>query len=321
MDIDFKKEVGKAWGRIRSEIKWTPLQHSSFLSAIANAEVFLKWESEQRTGSFKFRGALNKVRSLSAAEKERGVVSASTGNHGLGISLAARMEGLRLTLILPQTVSPDKKIRLESAEAEIAIYGESCEKAESWARQLAADTGRAFISPYNDAEVIAGQGTVGSEISVDLPEVDVVIVPVGGGGLISGVAGYLKSVRPDVRVYGVEPENSAFMRASLKAGRIVEIAEKESIADAVAGGIEPGSITFPLCRDLVDGILLAEETLIRKSMGLLRAKHEKIVEGAGALPVAALLKDPTRFRGQKVALVISGRNISPAAFERAVRSI
>jgi threonine dehydratase len=320
MEFDFKTRVAMARARIGPAINKTPLEASPFLSAIAAAEVYLKWESEQRTGSFKFRGALNKIRALSPAERERGVVSASTGNHGLGISLAARLEGIPLTLVLPETVSPEKRSRLETGPAEIIIHGESCERAESWARRLATDTGRLFVSPYNDQEIIAGQGTVGWEIAAELPELDAAVVPVGGGGLISGIAGYLKSIRPTVRVHGVEPENSAFMAASLAAGRIVAVAEKKSIADGVAGGIEPGSITFPLCRNLVDGILLADEVHIKKAMALLRAKHKRIVEGAGALAVAALLRGQTRLRGRKVVLVISGGNISREEFEEAVKT-
>jgi len=308
-----------AYGRIKSDIRRTPLEFSPALSALTGAKVFVKWENEQRTGSFKFRGALNKVRSLSPEEKRRGVVSASAGNHGLGVSLAAEMEGVGLTLVLPQNVAAAKRERLEKGRAEIIIQGESCEKAEIWARRLAGETGRTFISSYNDAEIIAGQGTIGLEILEDLPAVEAAIVPVGGGGLIAGIGGCLKGAGRAVEVYGVEPLHSAFMAASLAAGHIVEIFEEETIADAVAGGLEPGCITFSLCRELLDGIILVEESLIKRAMSLLLEHHHKMVEGAGALSLAGLIKDRARLAGRKVALVVSGGNISPEVFEKAVR--
>ena len=313
-----RERIDRAWSRIEADIIHTSLEHSSSLSRLTGAEVYLKWESEQKTGSFKFRGALNKLRSLSAEEKRRGVVSASTGNHGLGLSLAAGMEGIRLTLVLPETVAAEKRRRLEEHPVEIIRYGESCEKAELRARKLAEETGRIYVSPYNDYDIIAGQGTIGREVIAGLSRVDAVIVPVGGGGLIAGIAGYIKAVDSRIRVIGVEPAHSAFMAASLKAGRIVEIPEKETIAEAVAGGIEPGSVTFPLCRELVDDIVLVGEEEITKAMAHLFAEHKRMVEGAGALSLAALLGTTARFQGLKTVLIISGGNIARSVFEGAV---
>jgi threonine dehydratase len=312
-------KIRAAERRIKADIRRTPLEFSPSLSGLTGADVYMKWECEQRTGSFKFRGALNKIRSLSRDEKARGVVSASTGNHALGVSLASEMEGVALTLVLPRNVSAAKRERLEKGRAEIITFGESCEKAEIRARRLAAETGRTYVSPYNDREIIAGQGTIGLEILEDLPAVEAVIVPVGGGGLIAGIAGCLKSVRPPIRVYGVEPLNSPVMAASIAAGRIVEIAEEETIAEAVAGGLEPECITFPLCRELLDGIILVEEALIKRAMSLLLEHHHRMVEGAGALALAGLLKDKARLAGKKAVLVASGGNIAPEVFEEAVR--
>jgi threonine dehydratase len=316
---DLTGKIMAACNRIRSDIRRTPLEFSPALSSLTGVKVYIKWESEQRTGSFKFRGALNKVRSLSPEEKRRGVVSASTGNHGLGVSLAAEMEGVGLTLVLPQNAAAAKRERLEKGRAEIIIHGESCEKAEVWARQLAGETGRTFISPYNDEGIIAGQGTIGLEILDDLPGVEAALVPVGGGGLIAGIARCFKGAGRAVEVYGVEPSHSAVMAASLAAGDIVEITEEETIADAVAGGLEPGCITFSLCRELLNGIILVEESLIKRAMSLLLEHHHKMVEGAGALSLAGLIKDRARLAGRKVALVASGGNISPEVFEKAVR--
>jgi threonine dehydratase len=319
ISFDLPAKIAEAHSRIRADIRRTPLEFSPGLSGLTGAEVYVKWESEQRTGSFKFRGALNKIRSLSPQEKGRGVVSASTGNHGLGVSLAAEMEGVALTLVLPQNVSAAKRQRLEKGRAEIITFGESCEKAEIRARRLAGETGRTYVSPYNDLDIIAGQGTIGLEVLEDLPALEAAIVPVGGGGLIAGIAGFLKGAGRAIEVYGVEPLNSAVMAASLAAGHIVEISEEETIAEAVAGGLEPDCITFPLCRELLDGIILVEETLIKGAMSLIQEHHNRMVEGAGALSLAGLIKDRARLAGKKVVLVASGGNIAPAVFEEAVR--
>jgi threonine dehydratase len=318
---DLKAKIVRAAGRIKTDIRRTPLEFSPFFSQTTGADVYLKWENEQVTGSFKFRGALNKVRSLIPEEKRKGAVTASTGNHGLGVSLAARMEGMELTLVLPLHVSAGKRERLQDSGARIISFGGTCEQAEVYARRLALGSGRVYISPYNDEEVIAGQGTVATEIAEDLPEPGAVIVPVGGGGLVSGIAAYLKSTFKKVKVVGVEPEHSAFLAASLAAGKIVEVEERETVADAVAGGIEPGSITFPLCQALLDGILTVKESAIRQAMFLLNERHSRMVEGAGALPLAALLSTVGQFRGQKVVLIISGGNITPEAFVEATRKL
>jgi threonine dehydratase len=315
---NLRAKIVRAAGRISRDIRRTPLEFSPHFSRMTGREVYVKWENEQDTGSFKFRGALNKVRSLGPEERQSGAVTASTGNHGLGVSLAARMENVDLTLVLPLHVSAGKRKRLEESGAKIFDFGQTCEQAEIYARRLALESGRVYISPYNDEEVIAGQGTIATEIAEDFPGADTIIVPVGGGGLVSGIAAYLKAGRRTVRVYGVEPENSAFLAASLAAGKIVEVDERETIADAVAGGIEPGSITFPLCQEFLDGILTVGESAIREAMSLLLERHGRMIEGAGALPLAALLSSKAQIEGQKVVLVVSGGNITPEAFAQAV---
>jgi threonine dehydratase len=315
--IDFKEEVSRALDRIKPDIKRTVLEFSPSLSEISGAKVYLKWENDQRTGSFKIRGALNKVRTLSPEERRKGIVSASTGNHGLGISLASKLGGVKLTLVLPKNITREKRSRLEKSGAEIIEYGETCDKAELWARRMALDTGRVFVSPYNDEQIICGQGTIGLEIFEDCPDAQAVLVAVGGGGLCAGIAGYLRSRSQDMRIFGVEPENSAVMAASLRAGRIVEIKEGETIADAVAGGIEPGAITFPLCQELLEGIVTADEVLIKRAMRLIYDHHQKKVEGAGALPLAGLLAQGGLFQKKKVVLVVSGGNISAQTFGEA----
>jgi len=315
--FNFADKVREAYRRIKADIRRTPVEYSGPLSRETGARVYVKWECDQHTGSFKLRGALNKLRSLSAEERVRGVVSASTGNHGLAISHASKLEGVGLKLFLPETVAEVKKRRIEAMGVDVEVRGASCEKTEAIAREFAGRSGRIFVSPYNDWDIVCGAGTVGLELVEDLDRFDDVLVPVGGGGLIAGMAGFLKAVRPGVRLFGVEPATSAFMAASIAAGRLVDIEEKETVADAVAGGIEPGSITFPLCRDLVDSITCVPESLIVRAMALVHEHHGRMVEGAGALPFAALLESPLKSRGRTVLAVVSGANIAPDRFRAA----
>ncbi|MGD1009407.1 MAG: pyridoxal-phosphate dependent enzyme [Candidatus Aminicenantales bacterium] len=306
--------IRAAHQRIRGDVMHTPVELSETLSDRTGARVLIKWESDQITGSFKLRGALNKLRSLTPEERERGVVSASTGNHGLAISHAAKLEGIGLRLFLPATVSDIKRKKIEALGVQPEFFGSSCDQTETYAREQADRTGRVFVSPYNDGDIVCGAGTVGLEIAEDAPEIDDVLVPVGGGGLIAGIAACLRRTRPGARAIGVEPETSAFMAASVEAGRLVEVEEQETIADAVAGGIEPGALTFPLYRDLVARTIVVPEALIASSMALLFERHHKMIEGAGALPVAGLLARAGDFRGRNVLVVVSGRNVAPDRF-------
>ncbi len=312
---DFIRGVERARVRIAADIVRTPIEYSPALSLALGAHVHIKWESLQATGSFKLRGALNKLRSLTPAERRNGVVSASTGNHGLAVARACRMEGLALDLFLPENASPLKAAKIREEGVEPLFFGTSCDRAEVHARGVAGASGRVFVSPYNDLEIIFGQGTIGLELLEDAPGLRDVLVPVGGGGLAAGIAGYLKARDPRIRVIGVEPAASAFMAAAFVAGRIVDIPETPTLADAVAGGLEPGAITFPLCKMLVDDILTVGERDIRRAMRALWCVHGRAVEGAGALPLAALLSRPGEFRGRRVALIASGGNISPGLFK------
>ncbi len=306
--LDLRNRVSQAYERIAPDIRWTPLEYSPVLSQLAGARVHVKWENQQFSGSFKLRGALNKLRTMGEEEKKRGIISASTGNHGLGLSLAAKREGVELTIVLPASVTDWKKNQLKDSGASILEVAASCEKAEILARELAARQNKTYVSPYNDPDVIFGQGTIGVELMADLPAAEVVFIPVGGGGLAAGVAGYLKAINPGIQVFGVEPLHSAFMAASIRAGRIVEIEEKQTMADAVAGGIEPGSITFPLCQQLLDGMVLVEEKAIEEAMNLLWESHGQVVEAAGALALAGALEEKGRFYGQEIVLIASGGN-------------
>jgi threonine dehydratase len=306
--------VKEAYERIRPDIRRTPIESSEKLSHRTGARLNFKWENEQITGSFKFRGALNKLRSLLPRERRAGVVSASTGNHGLAISYASGLVGVDLILFLPETVAEVKRRKIEAMGINLRFFGDDCEKTEVHARGFAQESGRIYISPYNDFDIVAGQGTVGIEVLEDLSDVQDIIVPVGGGGLIAGIGAYAKSVNPSIRIVGVEPGTSAFMKASIEAGKLVAFSEKPTFADALAGGIEAGSITFPLCQEYVDEWVLVEEGTIVEAMDAIREAHGRIVEGAGAVALAGILADPGLFAGRSVVCVVSGGNIDLERF-------
>ena len=304
------KETLIAEEKIRKYIRETPAEHSLFLSQLGNCNVYLKCENLQLTGSFKLRGAVNKILSLSGEEKSRGLMTASSGNHGAAFSWALKKFGLKGSIVLPE-ITPQTKIdALLPYGAEIIKHGDDCIEAERFGRKAAAEQGLTYIPPYNDPQIIGGQGTIGIELSRQIPDIDCVLVPVGGGGLIAGIAGYLKSENPDVEILGCQPENSAVMYHSVKAGRILDLESLPTISDGSAGGIEEDSITFPICQELVDDFILLTEDEIISAIKLILEKHYLLVEGAGALSVAAFLKQKDRFKEKNVALILSGSKIS-----------
>jgi threonine dehydratase len=319
MTFDLADRVMQAYERIRPDIRRTPLEGSDDLGRRMGAKLHFKWENEQTTGSFKLRGALNKLRSLMPRERRAGVVSASTGNHGLAIGHASGLEGVDLILFLPETVAEVKRKKIEAIGVDLRFFGDDCEKTEVHARGFAEESGRIFVSPYNDFDIVAGQGTVGVEVLEDLPDVQDIVIPVGGGGLIAGIGAYAKSVNPAIRIVGVEPGTSAFMKASIEAGELVAFAEKPTFADALAGGIEAGSITFPLCQKYVDEWVLVKEGTIVQAMAAIHEAHDRIVEGAGAVALAGMLTHPGRFAGRNVVCVVSGGNIDPERFRAIIK--
>ncbi len=302
--------VLRAEARIREHILETPLEYSSYLSQLGSCQVYLKLENQQRTKSFKFRGAMNKVLSLSEEARKRGVITASTGNHGAAMAHVFDKLDVKGTIFLPVNAAPAKVETLRFMGAHLKFYGEDCVEAEDLARKTAEKRGLVFVSPYNDPDVVGGQGTIALELERQLERFDAVLSPVGGGGLICGVAGYLKGVRPEVAQIGCQPMNSAVMYESIKAGRLLDLESKPTISDGTAGGIESGSITFEICQECVDDFILVSEDEIRAAIGLLITKHYMLVEGAGALSTACFLKDPTRFADKTVVLVVSGAKIS-----------
>lgn len=304
------KEVVAAEKRIRPHIRKTYLEYSPSLSSRVNGRVYLKLECQQHTGSFKYRGAMNKFLSLSDEERQSKVITASSGNHGTAFASLLEKFGGKGVIYLPENASPAKVANLRQYSVDLEFFGTDCIMSETLAKETAEKNGQVFISPYNDPQVIGGQGTIAVELLDQLDAIDAVLVPVGGGGLISGIAGYLKVADETIDVIGCQPENSAVMYASTRAGRIIEMESKPTIADGTAGGIEPGSVTFDICRQAVDDFILVNEKDIRAAIRHVAEKHQILIEGAAALSVACLLKEKDRFKGKKVVLVISGKKIT-----------
>ncbi|MCK4539301.1 MAG: threonine/serine dehydratase [Candidatus Krumholzibacteria bacterium] len=300
-----------AYERIHTRVRQTPLARCEYLSAMSGGEVFLKLEDAQYTGSFKVRGALNRVLAMGKDESPGGVVTASTGNHGLAVSYALRNTGRACIIFVPENASPAKLERLKSAGSEIRYFGTDNLDTELHARRFADENDMLYLSPYNDPLVIAGQATAGLEISRQTGSVDALFASVGGGGLISGVGGYLKSLNPEIEVVGCSPVNSRAMAESVRAGRIVDVESLPTISDGTAGGIEPGSITFDLCRDIVDRFIDVGEDDIRASLRRIIDEEERSVEGAAAVSLAAFESVASEYRGKKVVIIICGGNIDP----------
>ncbi len=309
-------EVIKAEKRIRNFIWETPLIPSQFLSFRCGCNVYLKLENQQVTGSFKVRGAFNKILSLKEEKRGNEVITASTGNHGIAVGYAGRVLNTKVKVVVPENISSFKLRRLEEKGVNVEIFGIDCVQAEYFAKKRAEEERIVYISPYNDSQIVAGQGTIGVEIAKQISNLDSLIVPVGGGGLISGIAVFLKSNNKKLRVFGCLPENSPVMSESIKKGKIVEMETKETISDATAGGIEEGSITFEICKKYVDDFFLVSEKEIENSIHSIYEHHKIILEGAGALPVATILRFSGNFKNQNVVLLFSGSNIDMEFFKR-----
>lgn len=308
--------IDTAAGRIAPWIRRTPVEHTGFLSRLIGGEVQMKLENHQITASFKARGAFNALLAMDADQRRRGVVTSSTGNHANAMAHAMPLLGIQGEIWVPETVSPVKRAQLEMRGAHLKLVGGDPGEVEALARQEAERTGRVYVSPYNDHDVVAGQGTIARELLEQLGDFDEILVPVGGGGLISGISAYLKAHRPAIKVTGVLPENSPVISESVKAGRLLDIAWTESLSDATVGWAEHGSITFPMCRDWVDDWMLVSEACIRESLKMNIDMHSMLVEGAGALAGGALLADPARFAGRRVVLLICGARIAASTLAK-----
>ncbi len=306
--MNIKEKITEAEKRIRPYLRETPLEYSYVLNKMTESEVYLKLENIQVTGSFKARGALNKI--LLLAKSNAKIVTASTGNHGLGVANALLVVKKEGTIYLPKNASVAKVEAIKMRGVPVEFYGESGEETEHYVRKLSETTGQIYVSPYNDEDVVAGQGTIGVELLRQLPKLDAVFISIGGGGLIGGIASYLKAVNPKIEIIGCLPENAPAMYECIKAGKIIEVSEKPTLSDGTAGGIESGSITFGICQQCVDSYITVTEEEIIASMKLVIKYHHQIIEGSAGVAVAALIKEKERFRKKKVAIIICGGNVS-----------
>ncbi|TGR15152.1 hydroxyectoine utilization dehydratase EutB [Mesorhizobium sp. M4B.F.Ca.ET.190.01.1.1] len=304
------EDIVEARARILSHVFATPLVTSPTLSNICGVAVSLKLEHYQATGSFKLRGATNAILQLSAAGLEKGVVAASTGNHGRALAYAARAAGSRATICMSRLVPENKVAEIRRLGAEVRIIGNSHDDAQAEADRISEQQGLTAVPPFDHPHVVAGQGTIGIEIVEAMPSVTTIVVPLSGGGLIAGVAAAAKALRPRVKVIGVSMHRGAAMKASLDAGRPVLVEEFASLADSLGGGIGlDNGLTFSMCRDLLDGVVLLTESEIADGMRHAYAHEREILEGSGAVGIAALLARKIPDLVGPLAVVLSGRNI------------
>ena len=318
---DIRAAVEAADQRIRPHVMQTPLRRSDYLSRTTGAEVLCKLENIQVTGSFKARGAANKIAALTDDERARGIVTASSGNHGAAVAAMLAQTSTKGIVFVP-TVAPQVKVdAIRGYGAEVRFHSSDSGVTELFARAHAGANSLTFISPYNDPAVIAGQGTIGAELGRQTGPIDHLFVSVGGGGLISGVAGYLKAVQPGVNVVGVSPAHDCSMHKSAAAGKVVEDHDAQlTLSDGTAGSVEPGAITLPLCRELVDDWLLVSEDEIAGAMRLFMAHDNQLIEGAAGVAIAGLLqavaKAPGAFAGKRVVVIICGGRIDLAKLKK-----
>jgi threonine dehydratase len=308
---DLVARVEQACNRIYGVARQTPVarlpRDPRFLSAV---RAYAKMEQQQVTGSFKLRGAANKIFSLSPESAARGVVASSTGNHGLGVAAASKLRGVDAEIFLSTKVPEAKWKKIESYGARIRMAGDDPLSAEIAARAAAEESGRTYVSPYNDWEVVAGQGTIAVELLRQVEPLDAVYIATGGGGLISGVGSYLRARSPRTEIVGCWPENSRVLYECMRAGQIIEYPETYTLSESTAGGVEPGSITYDLARNAIHRSVLVAEGAILDAMCWARDRGWTI-EGAAGVALAAMFQDASRYAGKNVVVLFCGGNLSP----------
>lgn len=301
-------DIEAAAARIAGQVSQTPCLPSETLSEITGAHVFLKFENLQFTASFKERGALNRLLQLSSEQRRRGVIAVSAGNHAQGVARHARLLGIPATIVMPRFTPGVKVARTRAFDAEVVLHGERFDDAHAHGLKLAAERKLTMIDPFDDEAIMAGQGTIGIEMLREAPELDDLVIPIGGGGLIAGIATAARKLKPDIRITGVQSERFALVYDAIKG------AKHDVGASSIAEGIAVnrlGELTLPIIRDKVDDIVLVDEGDIEQAILLLLEVEKTVVEGAGATGLAAVLRHSERFRGRRVGLVLCGGNIDP----------
>lgn len=314
--MGLEQEIERAAQRIKKVILRTPIIYSETLSKLTGKEILLKLENLQTTGSFKIRGAYYKLSSLYESKRVKEVVAASAGNHAQGVAYASSLLGIRSTIVMPEGASLAKQIATRAYGGEVILFGQNTEEALSYAKEMEKQ-GKILIHPFDDQEVIAGQGTIGLEILEEVPDVEGILVPVGGGGLISGIATIVKKKKPNTQIIGVQSSQVPAAFRSYGRKRMVKVPSKPTIADGIAVG-SIGKITFPILLQKVDRMVLVSEEEIASALLLLIERKRVIAEGAGASPLAALLSKRIRMTSKKIVLVISGGNIDVHLLDRII---
>jgi threonine dehydratase len=296
--------------RIADQIERTELRKSEAFSQELAANIYFKLENLQTTGSFKLRGATNRLMTLSAAERAKGCVTASSGNHGAAVACAMQKLATRGIIFVPEQTSAAKVEKIKSYGGNVKFFGTDGLDTEQHARECAEEQNMLYLSPYNDAEVIAGQGTCGIELLEQLPDIDTVFIAVGGGGLIGGVGSVLKAHNREIKVYGCQPAASAVMAHSVAAGEILDMPSEATLSDGTAGGIEAGAITFPLNQAVVDEFITVDEQEIAAAMRLYMNSEGQAIEGAAGVAIAGMLTRRSELAGKQVVVIICGGNVS-----------
>lgn len=314
-------DIQEAQHILQGIITRTPILADDRLSREIGASAHLKAECLQKSGSFKIRGGYNKIHRLSDEEKRRGVIAASAGNHAQGVALAAQMHNIKATIVLPEFAPLTKITATKSYGAEVVLHGKSFDDAVAYSRKLQEQHGYTYVHAFDDEKIIAGQGTIGLEIAADVPQATVVVVPIGGGGIISGIAIAVKTLLPEVRVVGVQAANCAPMKRSVEAGEAVEIETMETIADGIAVK-SPGKVTIPIIKEYVDEIVEVTEEEIAQGIFFAVQNNRLVVEGAGAAGLAALLAKKIRIEtDDTVCAVLCGGNIDPNLLTRVLDQV
>jgi threonine dehydratase len=305
-----KKDIISAYERINQYIIKTPLIKAESLSQITNANVYFKLENVQLTGSFKVRGAFNKLLSMEAALLKKGVIAASSGNHGAAVAYACRELGIFVQVFVPENTPSNKVQNINLFGAEVIFYGKDGGITEIKARAEAKEKNIPYISPYNDYDVICGQGTIGYEIDKQIDKADEVYIAVGGGGLISGVGSYIKATHPHADIMACLPDASPVMYESIRQGEIVDCDNKPTLSDGTAGNLDADSITFELCEQLIDDFRLVSEDEIKEAMRFSLEKEHMLVEGSAGVAIAAVLQNKNDLKNKNIVIVVCGGNVS-----------